>query len=513
MAEILSKQYASVFTEPDPDETISNIKEFFNHEGGLNDIYFTVNDVASAMKTIPLCSSPGPDQFPAFLLNRFSVELAPALYRIWRDSLDSGEMPEGTNLAYISPIFKGGDRTLPKNYRPVALTSHLTKVFEKVVKAALVEYLTTNNLFNPGQHGFRRGHSTLTQLIQYYEDILTKVESSDSVDSIYLDFAKAFDKCDHSVIMTKLKHFGVSGKVGIWIGNFIRMRKQAVSVDGEISETMQVVSRVPQGSVLGPILFLILISDIDNGIHESSVSSFADDTRAWRGIKTEEDSARLQSDLATVYDWAERNRMVFNASKFECVKFGKSSTSQVTYLSSSGLPIQCVDHVRDLGITLSGDCTFKAHAEKTISACNQMAGWIFRTFSSRDKDTLLPLYKQLVMSRAEYCCILWSPTDSATISRLESIQRAFTRRLDNFNGVNRPNYWERLSALKMYSLERRRERYAIIFVWKALQGPVPDPGFLPRTNPRTGTHLELPKIVTSAPAWLKKARRNSFSTF
>lgn len=222
-------------------------------------------------------------------------------------------------MAFISPIYKGGDKTLPKNYCPVALTSHLTKVFEKVVKKALVNHLSVNKLFNISQHGFRRGHSTLTQLVQYYEDILLQMEKNNSVDSIYLDFSKAFNKCDHTVIMKKLKAFGITGKVGVWIGNFLRNRQQSVMVEGEGSSTVWAISGVPQGSVLGPILFIILISDIDQDIERSRLSSFADDTRAWRGISSESDRDRLQYDLSKVYLWAEENKMVFNASKFECV--------------------------------------------------------------------------------------------------------------------------------------------------------------------------------------------------
>lgn len=139
-----------------------------------------------------------------------------------------------------------------------------------------------------------------------------------------------------------------------------------------------------------------------------------------------------------------------------------------------------------------------------------MAGWILRTFSSRDKNVLSPLYKALVLSRIEYNCLLWSPSSSGQIARLESVQRSFTRRIDHFSGQNRPNYWERLTRLNMYSLERRRERYAVLYIWKVLQGISPNPGFQPSVNPRTGTNLKLPTIGTSSPCWVKTLRRSSF---
>ena len=123
-----------------------------------------------------------------------------------------------------------------------------------------------------------------------------------------------------------------------------------------------------------------------------------------------------------------------------------------------------MEQIRDLGVTITQNLTFHVQIEQTVQACNRMAGWIFRTFSSRDHQILLPLYKSLVLSRIEYCCLLWAPTNPGLISRLESVQRSFTRRLANYTGQNRPNYWERLKRLNMYSLERRRDRYAVLYV-------------------------------------------------
>ena len=203
--------------------------------------------------------------------------------------------------------------------------------------------------------------------------------------------------------------------------------------------------------------------------------------------------------------------MVFNGSKFECVKFGRNNTVDLKYMTSNNSLIPNIDHVCDLGVTMSKDCTFQTHIAKTITQCNQMSGWILRTFSSRDRNVLIPVFKQLVMSRAEYCTILWSPTSAGLISQLETIQRSFTRRLSEFQGIGRPNYWERLSKLNLYSLQRRRERYIIIYAWKVIQGLVPNPGLEPMHNSRTGTHLRIPNINSASPSWVKTLRRGSFT--
>lgn len=205
--------------------------------------------------------------------------------------------------------------------------------------------------------------------------------------------------------------------------------------------------------------------------------------------------------------------MIFNSLKFECVQFGRKSptSDEHYYLSSNTSKIINTEHVQDLGVTLSKDCTFQSHIAKTVKSCSQMAGWILRTFSSRERQILLPVYKQLVLCRAEYCSVLWAPADAKSIAAIESIQRAFTRKIQNYRGQDRPNYWERLESLRLYSLQRRRERYSIIYMWKVLRGLVPNPGIEYKVNDRTGIHICLPTIEKTSPPWLKRLRQNSFT--
>ena len=202
--------------------------------------------------------------------------------------------------------------------------------------------MDNNNLFNPSQHGFHAGRSCLNQQIAHLDRILSLIEEGANVDVIYLDFAKAFDKVDHSVLLHKLKCFGIQGSVGRWIYSFLTNRNQSLIVDGHKSDPCPVISGVPQGSVLGPILFLILISDIDADTTSSFSSSFADDTSIGKGIRNVSDASKLKGDLYTIYGCAEANNMQFNNDKFEFIRYGNNAILKycTIYCTSNGEIIQ-----------------------------------------------------------------------------------------------------------------------------------------------------------------------------
>ena len=214
---------------------------------------------------------------------------------------------------------------MPKNYRPVALTSHLIKVFERVLRKGLVTHIERLGLLPDGQHGSRAMRSTLTQLLSHLDSILDGLERGEGVDAVYLDFSKAFDKVETGVLLHKLRDSKVLGKVGCWLGAFLDSahRQQAVVVEGRLSSLSPVISGVPQGTVLGPILFLIHISDIARGVSATTTtSSYVDDTRVCRSMgNSDSDCQLLQNDLTSIYDWASDVNMTFNSDKFECLRY------------------------------------------------------------------------------------------------------------------------------------------------------------------------------------------------
>ena len=240
MADILSKQYENVFSAPKED--LSHYKTKVIETAKLTDLVITKDDVINAIKEISNDSAPGPDGIPVVFYKDYAEELAYPLSLIWRQSIETGEQIEQPILAIITPIHKGGPLSNPANYRPIALTNHMNKIFERILRKQIVQHLEENGLINETQHGFRTGRSTITQLLNYYDSITTMLEDGNFVDAIYLDFAKAFDKVDHNILLCKLMILGIRGKIYSWIETFLKHRQQAVKVEGRLSDRVWVKS-------------------------------------------------------------------------------------------------------------------------------------------------------------------------------------------------------------------------------------------------------------------------------
>ena len=410
-------------------------------------------------------SAAGPDCVPSSLLVNCATELAPVLLLIFSHSLSHGVIPKSWKRAAVIPIYKSGDKTVPSNYRPISLPSVICKVIERIIRRQVFSFLDRNRCLNTTKHGFRPGRSCLSALLDVFDNIIHMLYSNSSVDMVYLDFSKAFDKVDHGILLHKLRAVGITGNSGIWLFHFRTVRSHFVKLPRGINEEHPVLSGVPQGTVLGPLLFLIVISDIDKDVSTSKLVSFADNTRLYSGVGDVTACDNLQLDLNTVYDWASSNNMFFNSKKFTyvCCSSNVSAYKPNLYIDPAINIIGPSTHVLDLGVSMSSDCTFDFHISNLYKRCSNLAGWILRIFTMRDPQVMLTLYNSLVMSRLDYACQPWSPCLLKHVYLIEKVQRAFTKHI---TGMRYPFYSKRSEVLKHYSLQRRRERYGIIYVWK-----------------------------------------------
>ena len=493
MAEILSNQYTKVFSKPSNETNTENNQQNTNLKSFLSNIEIKEEDFREAITSLSTNAAAGPDGFPAILLKKCKENLAKPLTLLWRKSLSDGVVPDKLKTALITPIHKGDSKSIAANYRPIALTSHLIKLFEKVLRKHIILHMNSNNLFNDSQHGFRSGRSCLSQLLEHFDTVLSILDDEMNADVVYLDFAKAFDKVDHNIVLRKISNLGIRDNVFKWLKAFLTNRFQSVVVNGAISDPQPVISGVPQGSVLGPVIFLILIGDIDEDIVNSIVKSFADDTRVTKAVGSVEDTNLLQSDLDKIYEWSNINNMLLNDIKFELLRYGINLQlkNETNYQTPSKIQITTKNDVKDLGVIMSNTCLFKNQINKIIEKARNLIAWIFRTFKTRNHSAMTTLYKVLIIPVLEYCSVLWCPTSPGLIQMLEAIQWSFLRKFANGN-----DYWDCLLNMKIYSLERRRERYRIIYVWKILEGLVPninDKVKATQSN-RRGRHCSIPSI-------------------
>ena len=504
MANMLSNQFKSAFSSPAPVELNMDLAR----NTVLEDIEITKEQIERAIEEVGLNSAPGPDRFPAILLKNCKQSLSLPLQLFWRKSLDEGYIPQILRNSTITPIHKGNSRQHAKNYRPVALTSHIIKIFEKVIRNHLVLFLEQNGLMNPNQHGFRAGHSCLSQLLQHFDEVTKLLESGVNVDVIYLDFAKAFDKLDFTITLQKLFNLGISGKLWTWIRAFLSDRSQCVYIEGQKSNMETVISGVPQGSVIGPLLFLIMIRDIDDGIASSSVASFADDTRVLSGVSSDLDTLMLQADLNQIYRWAETNNATFNSEKFQCLRYGRNQDlkERTCYQSDGGSSIKSESSIRDLGVTMSDNGLFSEHIANVTKSANLKCGWVLRTFKTRNQLPLITLWRSLVLPILDYCSQLWNPSKPGLIQMLEMVQVNFLKKIRD---IPKMDYWDQLKFLNMYSLQRRRERYCIIYVWKILENLVPNFGVKVGYNKRLGRYCVIPHVRQSSSGKIQTIRFGS----
>jgi len=253
----------------------------------------------------------GPDNIPARVLKELAYQLTPMLTQ---QSLNTGNIPQQWKSAFVTPIFKKGKKYDPSNYHPVSLTSIVCKTFEHILVSHIMKHLETNNILCNNQYGFRARHSCESQLLLTVDDFACALNNRLQVDIGILDFSKAFDKVPHTRLVMKLEYYGIRGKPLQWITSFLTNRTQQVVIDGSYSSPCEVNSGVPQGTVLGPTLFLIYINDLITNI-KSNVCLFADDCLIYRTINSPTDHQILQQDLNTLSSWATIWQMRFNIEK------------------------------------------------------------------------------------------------------------------------------------------------------------------------------------------------------
>ena len=369
-ATILNEFFTSVFTK----ENTSKMPTFNNrnNRATINSFKITTEVVGKYLKELNASKSQGPDNLHPKLSLETLEEIKNPLTEIFNKSLQEGTVPNDWKLANIIPLHKKGSKSSPKKYRPISLTLVAFKLMEKLVRDKTMSHMEEKNLFTKHQHGFRKGYSCVTQLIDVCEKWTEELDNKNSVDVVYLDFQKAFDSVPHKRLLSKLKGCGIQGKLLKWIENFLKNRKQRVQVNGSSSEWVDVTSGIPQGSVLGPLLFLIYINDLPDVVH-SFIKLFVDNAKLYAVVKTARDATVVQNDLGSLDNWSEIWQINFNNDKCTHMHLGKDQEFSMYSMRQNGAPviINQVTEQKDLGVTINNKLEFVPHIQAMVKKANR----------------------------------------------------------------------------------------------------------------------------------------------
>lgn len=450
IAEALNNQFTSVFTKERKDIPDKGASPFQD----IPDLQVELEGVVKQLQQLNCNKAGGPDDIPARFLHDYSTELGPILQFIFQQSYDTSSLPSDWKKAMVTGIYKKGSKSSPENYRPISLTCITCKIMEHIVLSHTAKHLAGNNIIIDAQHGFREKLSCETQLIQATQDWSEVLNRGGQTDVLLLDFSKAFDKVPHLRLASKLKYYGIRGKTVNWIQDFLAGREQCVAVNGTHSQWSPVTSGVPQGSVLGPTLFLIYINDIVTNI-SSTLRLFADDSILYLEIKCLGDQARLQEDLNKIFQWADKWQMCFNAAKCEALTITrKTKALQHTY-EVDGHCIKKSSKHKYLGVTINHHLDWKDHVLNITSSARSTMGILRRNLSSCPEKTKSKAYQALVRPKLEYASACWNPYAREQVNLLEAVQRQAARFVLN-NYERTASVTQMLQRLEWDSLATRR---------------------------------------------------------
>ncbi len=466
MAEILNQFFSSVFTKEDlsyiPDAEMENV------ESTMRPVQVTRREVEKKIRNLRKDAAAGPDGISPRLLKDFETELSVPLEILFNKSLREGEVPSDWRKANVAPIYKKGPKGDPGNYRPVSLTSVPCKILESLIKDKLMEHLIQNKLIKDTQHGFIPGKSCATNLTLFMDTVTKATDEGKAVDIIYLDFAKAFDKVPHQRLLTKLRAKGVDTQTVKWIESWLSNRTQNVNIQGEKSESCDVDSGVPQGTVLGPILFTVYIDDLEvevtRRLLEVLILKFADDTKGAKVIENAGDRDKLQEALDCLCNWAEKWGMEFNVAKCKVMHVGRNNP-EYDY-TMRGVKLGKTEEEKDIGVTITKNLKPSVQCEKAAGRAASVLNQIWRNFHYRDRHTFVRLYKQYVRPHLEFASPSWSPWLTGDIERLEKVQEKAVKMVA---GLKSKIYSERCKELGLETLEERRKKQDLALVHKLVR--------------------------------------------
>ena len=410
--------------------------------------------------------SRGPDNLSGFIIKNCAVSIAYPLSLLFNLSFNTGQIPDEWKLANVVPVFKKGDKSDIQNYRPISLTCIVSKIFEKFIRDAILDYC--KNKIHDNQHGFLPNKSCNTQMLPFIHDISLGLNANKDIEVVYFDFAKAFDSVNHDIILKKLKNdFNIDGLMLKFIKEYLRDRYQRVLINGNFSSTLNVESGVPQGSILGPLLFVLFINDIQTCVSGgTNIALYADDTKIWRIIETESDCMILQNDIDSLQNWSIQNKMVFHPQKCKILTISKKYSNVYAHLPfyrfSYTMGSNILDYSEtecDLGIHINKKLNWNYHHDYVLAKATNIFNLVRRTCHFvKSTNKRRTLYLTLIRSIFEHGANVWSPQYSSSIYKFEIFQKRCLKWIHNEQHISYSEEYY-LSKLKEIDILPMKEKF------------------------------------------------------
>ena len=426
----------------------------------------------------------GDDLIPSFIVRDCRYVLGYPLKIILNLAIRTSSFPKLWKTARISPVHKKGAKDSITNYRPIAIISNFAKLFERALYNRIYNHVKP--FLSQHQHGFLPGRSTVTNLALFVQTTSEVLDAGGQMDVIYTDFSKAFDTMPHDVMLRKLSHFGFAPSMIQLMKSYLTDRSSYVSYSGYRSQSFTSTCGVPQGSNLGPLLFVLFVNDLLD-MFSCNVLAYADDIKLFKTIKSEEDVVALQADIDIMARWCGSFGLILNASKCAVMSFTRARSGCPSRYFIDGDILRVIDEVRDLGIIFDSQLSFAPHVGTMCSAASRSLGFVFRTCSLfHEPAVFVTLYCALVRSKLEYASVIWYPYFENQRKAIESVQRRFLKylsfRLSGVYPVRGTEHGLLLERHGFKSLQNRRDVHSAVFMRKLVCGFIDCPALLERVN-------------------------------
>ena len=422
------------------------------------------------LQNLDVKKASGPDELPCRLLKELANELALIYTDIFQCSLDTGELPSAWKTTNVAPIYIKVPVCEAENYCPVSLTCVPCKLLEHILCSHIHAHLDSHQALTPLNHSFRAKHSCETQLLITMQHLLTKCDPVRAqTDVAVLDFSKAFDKVPHGGLMNKLRLLGIEGNIAQWIQAFLSWRTQRVSVDREMSGSADVLSGVPPGTILGPLLFLCYINDLPSVVSPGTkIRLFADDCLAYRAIHSIEDLLQLQEDLTNLSNWGMQWGMRFNTSKCNIMTISNSATPLTKFYEIDNRILQHVDVATYLGVIINRSLDFSDHIRETVSKANKKFGFLKRNLKGSPSALRRTAYHSLIRSGLEYGATIWDPHLDTQKKAIERVQNQAIRWIYDLRPREECSITQLRKDLGLQTLEERRLQQRLALLYKII---------------------------------------------